>query len=145
MTGKFYDYSLFKYIEYEEPIKIICPIHSVFTLKIYNHKNGAQCPSCSNSGFNRSKIGFLYYIRINKEGQELYKIGVTNRSVKKSFQEEMRYITIIRQYEYTIGQEAYDMEQQILKDYSYAKYTGDPILKSGNTEMFKCDILGWDN
>ena len=43
------------------------------------------------------------------------------------------------------GVKADQLEQQILKDYSYAKYNGEPLLKyNGNTELFKYDILGWD-
>jgi len=143
--GKLYDYSLVECLDYETPVNIICSIHGIFPQLIYNHKNGAGCHQCADTGFNKKKKGILYYVRINKDGKELYKVGITNLTVKKRFRSQFKYITIIRQYEYDSGQEAYDMEQQILKDYSYAKYNGDKILKSGNTEMFKYDILGWDN
>lgn len=56
----------------------------------------------------------------------------------------MKFIKIIRTYWYENGQEAYNLEQKIIKDYSHAKYKGDSILKSGNSELFVQDILGWD-
>ena len=143
--GDRYDYSETKYIRSIDRVTVICKKHGPWKPVAYFHGYGKGCPDCAGHGFNKNKKGILYYIRINKDGREVYKIGITNRSVKKRFDEEFKYITIIRQYEYDSGGEAYDMEQQILKDYSYAKYTGDKILKSGNTEMFKYDILGWDN
>ena len=32
-------------------------------------------------------------------------------------------------------------EQKILKEFAYAKYTGDDLLSSGNTELFNQDVL----
>jgi len=96
------------------------------------------------SGFNSRELAILYYIRIEKDGDIVYKIGITNNNVKKRFQDEYKYITEIMIKEYKTGQEALDMEQSILRDYSYAKYQGEAILRSGNTEMFNYDILNLD-
>jgi len=93
------------------------------------------------TGFNPEKRGLVYYIRIDKDGTTVYKIGITNNSVKDRFREESKYITVLRTWEFEYGQKAINLEQSILKEYSYAKYKGEPILKSGNTEMFIDDVL----
>jgi hypothetical protein len=36
------------------------------------------------------------------------------------------------------------MEQSILLEHLDKKYTGDDLLKNGNTELFKEDVLGLD-
>ena len=126
-------------------MKIICPEHGAFYQSPHSHKQGDGCPSCSVCGFNNQLEGILYYIRINKNGQEVYKIGITNYSVKQRFSvNELLHITIIKEIIYAVGSEARNMESQILKDYSFAKYKGEPLLVNGNSELFKYDILGLD-
>jgi len=93
------------------------------------------------TGFNVDKPGITYYLRIEKEGTIVYKIGITNLSVKERFGEEMKYIKVLQIWEFDDGQKAFDLEQKILKEYSFAKYNGSNILKSGNTEMFTHDVL----
>ena len=44
--GDKYDYSLVKYTKAKDNVKIICPIHGVFTQSAYNHMHGSGCPSC---------------------------------------------------------------------------------------------------
>ena len=43
------------------------------------------------------------------------------------------------------GQECYDKEQEIIKEYSEYKYSGDNLLKNGNSELFSKDILLLDS
>ncbi len=102
--------------------------------------NGNGCPKCSKSGFDPTKPAILYYLSV-KNG-EAYKIGITNHSVKQRYSnEELQDIDVIEEWKFEDGQEAYDLEQIILKSYKHLKYTGEALLKSGNTEMFKEDIL----
>ena len=144
--GDKYDYSKVNYIDSDEKVLIGCPIieHGYFEQLSSDHKRGSGCNMCSAGGFNKKLPGILYYIRINKNGYESYKIGITNLSINDRFKRELKFITIIKQFLYDNGAEAYNIEQQILKDYSYAKWTGPSLLKRGDTEMFKYDILGWD-
>ena len=44
--GDKYDYSLVEYTKAKDNVKIICPIHGVFTQSAYNHMHGSGCPSC---------------------------------------------------------------------------------------------------
>ena len=40
-----------------------------------------------------------------------------------------------------LGSTAYEVEQQILKDYKNLKYTGDKIMHAGNEELFTSPIF----
>lgn len=44
--GNKYDYSKIKYIDYETPITIICPIHGEFQQSPSKHLSGHNCPKC---------------------------------------------------------------------------------------------------
>lgn len=138
--GDRYDYSKVNYINSKTDIVIICKEHGEFLQRPDTHtyrKSG--CPKCSNSGgFDKTKPGILYYLSINN-GQA-YKIGITNKSVKDRFGPDMQYITVLHQIHYKSGQDAYNEEQRILKQFKEFKYTGPDILKSGNTELFYKDI-----
>lgn len=140
-----YDYSLV-----QEPLKsttkipIICAIHGVFYSQIANHINSKTiCPQCAGSGFDKNKPAILYYLKITTDdGQTLYKIGITNRTVNERFNlTDLNKIEILKQKQYPVGQDAYEWEQKLLKLYKQYQYKGPDILSSGNTELFTEDIV----
>lgn len=94
--------------------------------------------------FDQTLPSTLYYLYVEKEGNIAYKIGVTNHSLKDRFGSDMKYIRIVREIEFSTGKKALKLEQEIIKDFYYAKYKGHSLLYSGNTELFKYDILDWD-
>lgn len=138
-----YDYSSVEYIRGDIKVKIICPIHGLFEQRPEDHLTGRGCPSCATYGFDRNKPAVLYYLKITTEnGQMLYKIGITNRTVEERFQlKDLEKIEIVKQKLYENGQDAYDWEQKLLKMYKQYQYTGPNILVSGNTELFTEDII----
>ena len=144
--GDKYDYSLVEYKNRYSKISIVCPEHGIFQKRPCEHLLGQGCPACTNYGFNVSKPAILYYVRINFRYRDpLYKIGITNLSIKERFRKrDMENITIVDIEQFEIGQDAYNKEQDILKLYSDFKYAGEPVLESGNTEVFINDILGLD-
>ena len=133
-----YSYNNIVYKFNKTPITITCKVHGDFSQVPNNHLQGAGCPSCAACGFDRNKPGKLYYLDL---GNGLYKIGVTNRDVRKrfSFTDRLK-INRYYQWEFTIGEECYQIEQRILKDYKDSLYKGPDILQSGNTEIFTIDI-----
>lgn len=137
-----YDYSKSKYILNDIKVEIVCHKHGSFWQSAHAHLNGSGCSGCSQSGFNTSKPGILYYLKITTDdNQELYKIGITNRSVNERFRlQDLQKIEIVKQRRYENGQDAYDKEQEILKKYKRYKYNGPDVLESGNTELFTVDI-----
>ena len=106
---------------------------------------GHGCGKCAPCGFQKDKPGTLYYVRVsNSFGDQVYKIGITNKTLRQLFGREFSKITIIETWHFTNGAEAYEMEQDILNDYDPDRYTGPDILKTGNDELFNLDVLGFD-
>ena len=108
---------------------------------------GKGCPTCSERGFDPSKPAICYYLRVSSPVYgELYKIGITNNSVEKRFSnDDLWKITILKTYAFKTGSDARDMEYKIKKQYAGDRYTGEPVLVSGNTELFTRDILELDH
>jgi hypothetical protein len=138
-----YMYNKVNYTMSKTKVTIICPIHGHFEQTPNRHLAGQGCPGCAAHGFDISKPGVLYYLKITTDdGQVLYKIGITNNSVNERFSlTELSKIEIIKQKLYENGQDAYDWEQKLLKMYKQYQYTGPKILVSGNTELFTKDIV----
>jgi hypothetical protein len=122
-----------------------CPIHRVFRKSPAKHLNGQGCQACTDYGFNQGKPGILYYLKVTSNGQVAYKIGITNHSVQERFSNsDLEKITIVHEWRFSSGADAYFLEQNILRSNKEYKYTGKPILASGNTELFTEDILFLD-
>lgn len=99
--------------------------------------------SAVTTGFNKDKPAVLYYLSIN-DGMA-YKIGITNKSVTDRYSsKELSFIKVLKIAQYNNGFNAYAEKQEILKKFADAKYTGDPLLSKGNTELFCCDVLDLD-
>ena len=141
--GDRYTYSEVNYINNSTNIIITCPAHGNFIQLPSNHLKGQGCSSCASSGFDKTKPAILYYLKITTDdNQVLYKIGITNRTVEARFSvTDLAKIEVIKQIYYEIGQDAYNKEQRILKEFKESKYTGANILDSGNTELFTKAIL----
>lgn len=137
-----YNYSKSKYKLTDIKMEIMCPKHGSFWQSAHAHLNGSGCSVCKKGGFDTCKPGILYYLKITTEdNQELYKIGITNRTVQERFNlTDLQKIEIVKQRRYENGQDAYDKEQEILKKYEQYKYNGPNVLESGNTELFTVDI-----
>lgn len=141
--GDKYDYSKVEYLNSRAKIIITCPVHGDFEQRAQHHLHGSGCPNCAVTGFDQTKPGYLYYLKITTDdGQTLYKIGITNRTVNERFNlTDLNKIEILKQKQYAVGQDAYEWEQKLLKLYKQYQYKGTPVLSSGNTELFTEDIV----
>ncbi|HWL22317.1 MAG TPA: GIY-YIG nuclease family protein [Ureibacillus sp.] len=106
--GYKYDYTLVKYVNSQNKVKIICPIHGVFEQKANNHLNNRGCYKCSRDvvsrrhkekpqGWNitswqkkaeqaKNFDSFkVYIIKCWNENEEFYKIGRTYNTIKRRF------------------------------------------------------------
>ena len=138
--GDKYDYSKVVYVNTSTKVTIICPTHGEFEQTPANHKKVKGCPSCQRAGFQPNLPAILYYLEV--DGGTAYKIGITNRTVEQRFtSSDLPKIKVLNVVEYAHGGDAQKAEQKILKEFAYAKYTGDDLLSSGNTELFNQDIL----
>lgn len=140
--GDKYTYDKVKYTLNAVPVVITCPTHGDFEQRPNDHTSGKKgCSLCSKTGFDKNKPATLYYLSVNN-GQA-FKIGITNRSVFSRFNNcDLEKIKIIKEWEYPLGKYAYKAEQAIIKLYKEYKYEGTPLLETGNSELFKIDVLG---
>jgi hypothetical protein len=147
--GDKYDYSKVNYITSHEKVEIICPEHGSFWQNAVAHIEGFKsgCPGCAISGFDQTKSALLYYLAVLTDNDEtLYKIGITNLTVKRRFSvADFARIRIIKTWSYEQGIDAANREISILREFSDDLYTGADILASGgNTELFIRDVLKLD-
>jgi Zn finger protein HypA/HybF involved in hydrogenase expression len=143
--GDSFDYSQTVYRDANTKVSVICQEHGKFLQSPGNHLSGYGCFKCANKGFQFELPGIIYYLRVEHEGRMLYKVGITNNTVKKRFKAcDLDKITVLYTQRYELGTRAYQQEQQILKAHTQHKYTGPDILTSGNTELFTKDILELD-
>lgn len=140
-----YNYSIVKIILMTKRVDILCPVHHIFKQTPSAHLNGSGCPECSNGGFCSTKPAIFYYLKIFHENKYYYKIGITNRTIKKRYSlTDMKKITILMENHYKLGGEALRLETQLKRSYKKDRYIGKPILKSGNSEIFVKDIMQLD-
>ena len=141
--GEIYGYCSVTYVGCKTKMQIICGTHGSFWQTPDDHLSGNSCPSCASYGFNPEKEATLYYLSVYKG--TAYKIGITNRTVEERFSNaELENIDILEEWYFKNGQAALDKEQEILKEFKWAQYSGDNLLVSGNTELFMVDILNKD-
>ena len=129
-------------------MKIICPDHGLFLQ--YQTTTLSKDPvaaDCAQTGFNPSEPGLLYYIALTTDdGDTLYKVGITNLSLKKRFPTiDRTRIRIVKTWQFEVGRDAAKREAEILRRFVRDRYYGTDILVgAGNTEMFTHDVLGID-
>jgi hypothetical protein len=148
--GDKYDYSRVVYVTSHKKVEITCPEHGSFWQSAVNHIKGnkAGCPGCAISGFDQTKPALLYYIAVVTDEEEtLYKIGITNLSVRERFPSaDLARIRVIKTWSFDRGVEAAKREIAILREFSDDIYTGlDVLIGAGNTELFVRDILNLDS
>ena len=134
LHGDKYVYEKTNYINTVTKVIITCPIHGDWEQTPNAHTIKKQgCPGCADSGFDQTKPGILYYLKIN--GGQVYKTGITNKSVNERFgNSDLQLIEVVKTWYYEYGGDALRKEQEILKKYKEYQYKGQNILKNGNTE-----------
>jgi hypothetical protein len=86
----------------------------------------------------------LYYLKIDHNGKELFKIGVTTKRVQDRFRaRDMEKIEVVKTWSFDRAMDAYEREQGILNTFSdYLEFDFSVLESGGNTEIFSCDVLG---
>lgn len=146
-----YDYSETVYIDSRTKVKIKCSHGHTFEVTPANHtlrKTG--CPTCSNGKqigmmptFFKGKPSTLYYAKIG----EVYKIGVTTRTPQQRLygQTKGKKYTILKEWHYKEGYDAYLQEQAYLEQFKEFKYnTTNNFMHGGINELFFKDVLNLD-
>lgn len=131
------------YVNSNTPIMHKCRFEHTWKTWPHHILAGRGCPYCADYGFKLDAPAILYYIKIG----EYYKIGITNRTVRKRFElDRDKSIKILSETEFNTGIEAKEAEKEILSLYADKRVYVPGFLKSGgNTELFTEDILGLDS
>jgi hypothetical protein len=96
-------------------------------------------------GFDYSQPTDAYYVRVaNACGSPVYKIGITQRSLRERFEMDYPKITLLKLFKFETGFKAFDFEQGIIEKHKQHRYTGSDLLQRGNSELFTKDILNLD-
>jgi len=148
--GDRYGYTLTCYTDSATKVDIYCFEHGVFQQTPNDHLSGRGCPRCSSGWAERYKnapVALLYYLRVEPpEGEILYKIGITLKSVEQRWKGERgAVLTLLMAWEYRPGGSALSAEIAIKAQHAPSAYKGAPILnRYGNTELFVRDVLELD-
>lgn len=148
--GERYNYNNTVYEDNKTKVEIECSFHGNFLQNANNHLRGAGCPIC-NKGLYSIKVAernkeewekiptILYFIKINTEEEEFYKIGLTTKTIKKRFKRDKIKVEVIKELN-TNKYKAAIIEATILEENSQYKYI--PKIKfEGHTECFSKNII----
>jgi hypothetical protein len=137
-----------EYVNCFTPMRYLCDMGHEGKISWNNFQKGKGCAKCAEYGFNPAKPAILYYVQIFPENHPpVYKIGITNSTIKKRFGNITKSYRIIQSWNYKVGQDAYDREQELLTKYSAQRIPaeiGRKLVRAGHTELFYGDILGLD-
>ncbi len=138
-----YTYPNTIYISAHKHVEINCSIHGSFWQTPASHLSGHGCRNCSTSGFDFKLPGILYYLKDSTTG--LYKIGITNGTVKSRFKSKMKEINLLQTWSFKIGRNAYKVEQALHKHFKKFNVINENFLAiGGKTEFFSKDVLHLD-
>lgn len=142
-----YSYERTVYESSAGKVIISCPEHGDFSQAASNHMTGHGCPTCAPGGFDPDLPALVCYIRIDEDEGVVYKIGITNLTVRERYpySSDQARITVLREWSYELGAEAGAHERRVLQEHSDFRYSGPSILTGvGVTEVFTRDVLGLD-
>ena len=139
--GNKYSYIEDEYTKVSEQIGIICNVCDNHFFQLGSmHLAGQGCSKCNKKGIDYNAPAILYYLSINNG--EAYKIGITTLSVDERFLiKDLKTIEVLFTKDYKTAREAKAKEFEIINTFSNLKYLKKPLLSTGNSELFKTDIL----
>ena len=77
-----YDYSLVNYVNNKDKVEIICKIHGKFLQSPNTHKQGANCPSCTNHLKKQTPSIIDMFVKIHGDKYDYSKVNYTNSKEK---------------------------------------------------------------
>ncbi len=107
---------------------------------------GRGCAICASSGYDKSKLGYIYILHYNDEKDEWIKCGITNNFKQRysillrSARKNQIHIKPLTVYEFDDGVIPYLCEKK-LKKKKNIKYNSNYDFLDGKTEFFKMEAL----
>lgn len=140
-----YDYSLVSYIGAHKKVKILCPVHGMFTQNPASHLQGHGCKYCNLLGgydedyFNtypeKRHIPALLYVVLLIYQSTFIKIGITVQSLQERFRDPTYKLKEILYVEEIPLYQAFQKEQRVLYALNKFRYKVNKII-DGWTECF---------
>jgi hypothetical protein len=140
-----YDYTKTIVISGEKKVFIKCPKHGGFWQTPASHLHGKGCPKCASFGFDSNKSGLLYLVKFSAPEGSFWKIGVTNKTIKKRFVAEAKDISEQQEWRHGDGKVIFKIERDVLEKFKkYRLSKTDEKLKifkaGGHTECFTSSL-----
>jgi len=126
-----------------QKLRYVCPNGHSGSMTLGNFRGGKRCPDCQQLVFKNNSPAIVYYIRFDTPEGPLYKIGITGKTVAIRFGGEPMPYKILNIWKHRRGKDARKQEFEILREHREHRYDGS-ILRDGNTECFRLDVLGLD-
>lgn len=143
----FYSYDQVKFINATTKVDITCPVHGIFSQSPYRHMKGTGCSYC-NKYFNAYRRSYynnkktIFYIL--KLPNNVYKIGITTRSIDDRYKFENSSYSIILEQHFFDGKYAWDLEKHVLKHFKQFKYQGVKLFKhTSNSELLTINPINY--
>ncbi len=138
-----------EYKNTDTPINHKCPrCENVWPSAPKKILSGTNCPKCTHYSRDNSLPTLFYYIKLSniETGESYYKVGITNKTVKKRYSMEPHIkIEILHEKRYSTGYEAKAVEDHVLNTYKEDRVSAIGFLKNGgNTELFLKDVLEFE-
>jgi hypothetical protein len=122
-------------------LRFICNNGHDYEMRWSAFNRGARCKICAKTGFDPKAPARLYYVKFFGEFGNLWKIGITNRTIKERFVHEPTPYIVLLDIPFALGKQARRHEKRILAEYKNYLVKDKKLLISGNTECFTKDVL----
>lgn len=135
------------YVNSTTPIECLClTCNELFYPRGGTIIYGSGCSNCRPGGFTSRLPGYLYYLRVEHEGDTYWKIGITNIGITSRFKpQDLKKITVLYSHCFENGADARMAETNILKLFKEYRAKKVDVLRVGNTELFTKDVLQMDH
>lgn len=133
------------YVNARTAISLICFEGHKFRATPTNLKSGQGCPGCALHGFNQCIPATLYYIAFYPwPNRVVYKIGITNRSVKDRYRQCKTPYRILMEKQFESGLDCLNEETRLNRKHRKHRCKDAPVDTLGRKELFGIDVLGLD-
>lgn len=159
LKSRYCDFSLVNYINNRTPVILICTKHNIkYTQDPRKFTEHQGCPKCSKQTitYTQSNIqehreffekldGIVYLMEFSNTSENFFKVGICSKDRLKYRINSLRLsgydVQLKKKFNYSID-EAFEIEQKILSEFSSFKYT--PKIKfKGYTECLTTDPFEW--
>ena len=110
-------------------------------------QKATNCPYCIKRYIDYEDTAYLYYIRIERNNERYYKVGITKNTLEERYKgSDLKNIICLLWKEYDKGWKAAEQEKQIVTEFKDFVFKDPTLLKRGGagTEIFSKDILQLD-